>query len=154
GSSGRERTERDLGPGEGSAAARLSVPARIVRCGHRPLRLLADRRELDVDDFARRAERRAQVRVVAERLVLRKPGAAQRCARQRLDGSILVPHLDVAPNQQRPVADRRDARWLGRLLLEPAVEAAVLERTAWAALDDARELIGVRGVGHDPRTAT
>ena len=90
--------------------------------------------------------------VVAERFVLRLAAAAQRGARQRLDGSVLMPDLDPARHQQRSVAHWRDRGLPIRILLGAAVEPPIKQGAARASPDDVHHLFGSGGVRLDPRT--
>src|SRR5258706_509698 len=103
-----------------------------------------------MDRLARRAESDADVRVVAERLVRGLAAPAERRARQDLGSPIVALYLDATANEQRSIADRRHARRFWPPLLGPAIEPAVLERSARATLDDGSQLVGRRRVGQDP----
>src|SRR5437899_11526537 len=121
----------------------------VLGLADRLIDLGAHRTDVDLERHTGCAKVHRQVLVVAEGLVLGKPAPAQRRARQRLDGPVLATHLDFAGDQQRSVADRGDLR-APVLLRRAPFEAAVLERSARAPLDDLRHGAGVSLVGYDP----
>src|SRR5579864_9103444 len=91
-----------------------------------------------------------EVGVVAERLDLRLTTAAERCARQRLNGPVVARHLNFADDQQRTVAHRRHGRAPLMRFLRLAVEPAVLQRAARAALDHSSDDVWASLVGQHP----
>src|SRR6266567_3954384 len=124
-------------------------PSWILRRGDGLVDLGTHRAEVDLEGHAGCAKFHRQVLVVAEGLVLGEPAAAQGRPRQDLDCPILEAHLNIARDEQRPVANRRDLRALV-LLRRAAIETAVLECAARASLDDLRDGVRVRLVGQNP----
>ena len=91
--------------------------------------------------------------VVAERLVLRFAAAAKRGSRQRLDGAVLTPDLDLAGHQQWPVAHQRDSGRPFGILLRPPIQSPVLQRAAWTSQNDLGDVVCISLVRQDPRPA-
>jgi hypothetical protein len=100
---------------------------------------------------SRRAKAGGQVLVVAERLVLRLPTAAKSGARQSLDRAVLAADFDLAGNQQRPIADRRDRCQPVWFFLRSAVQPSVQQSAAWAPLHDLDDLVRAGRIRQNPR---
>src|SRR6266851_2049603 len=98
----------------------------------------------------RRLGLNGQVSVVAERLVGRLAAAAEGGAGKSFDRPILIPNLYLAGHQQGAVANSRDRSGRVGILLRAAVKAPVLQRAAWAPLDDVGDLVCARRIGQDP----
>ena len=99
---------------------------------------------------ARCTEAGSDVLVVAERLVLRFAAAAKSDAWQGLDGAVLPADLDLASDQQRPVAHRRYlCRPIGILVL-PTVQAPVKQCAARASPHDLGHVVWIGLVRQDP----
>jgi len=92
---------------------------------------------------------------VAEGLVLRRAAAAQRGARVLPNQvAVRVDDANGAANEERAVRARLDRRFRGWLFLQPAVEAAVVERAGRATLDRSRDSVCVGRVDDDPGRAS
>src|SRR5262249_56829162 len=94
----------------------------------------------------------ATVGPVAERLVRRATAPAEGDPRVLTQNfAVVVDDAHLAAQEQRSVRARLDGQLARRLLLRPAVQAAVMERAGRALLDRCRDLIGVGSVQQDPR---
>jgi hypothetical protein len=129
---------------------RSAAAARILGFGDGLVQPSSNRAEMDLKGNPRRAKAGSQVLVVAERLVLRLPTAAQGGTRQSLDGAVLMLDEDLACHQQRPVAHRRDGGRTIGIVLRPTIQPLVQERTAWASLNDGGHLVCAGHVRQDP----
>src|SRR2546421_4992023 len=128
----------------GSRAAR-------IRClGDRLVQLRTHRAQVDLERDAGRPELDGQVLVVAERLVLRLPAAAQGRAGQRLDGPVFASDLDLPCDEEGTVTNRRHSRRAAGGLLRATIQALVQQGAAWAQLDHPGHLVGVTRIGQRP----
>ncbi len=80
----------------------------------------------------------------------RLAAAAEGGAGKSFDRPILIPNLYLAGHQQGAVANSRDRSRRVGILLRAAVKAPVLQRAAWAPLDDVGDLVCARRIGQDP----
>ena len=92
---------------------------------------------------------------VTKGLVLRRATAAQRDTRVLPDQTaVRVDDANGPADEERAVRARLDRRFRGWLFLQPAVEAAVVERAGRATLDRSRDSVCVGRVDDDPGRAS